>query len=554
MDYDFILNTDALSGLKQLPDGCVQTIITSPAYYGLRDYGVEGQLGLEQTPEEYVQHLVEIFREARRVLRDDGTLWLNLGDSYNGSGKGWTGHNGIGNQEKRQGFRSNPTDVRGLKSKDLIGIPWSVAKALQQPFYRGRILNEIDRVWLAATIDSEGSICGFTHVRKDDRTTRTGIHITITNSSTAMLDHAFSIWSTSRQEHNTHGKGHFGSLDTYRWIPHGTANKADLLREIYPYLIVKKKQALLAWNFLELSKESKKIMHTKESGKVREQRAWLVDAISRLNHSEDVDIPAWCIEPPSLYEDGWYLRSDIIWDKPNPMPESVKDRPTRSHEYIFLFAKKPRYYYDAEAIKEPVKQSSLDRIRQATFDQQTGGDKDYGKTGQGIHSQRKTLENFKKQDEVGNRRYTGFNERYFGNPEHKNLEVPGRATHTMHENRANGLGEPKVLKRNKRSVWTISTKGYKGAHFATFPVALIEPMVLAGAPEGGVVLDMFMGSGTTAYVAKKLKRHYIGIELNPDYIPLIEERLLQVDRDRALPKKRKGKKVEIAPEQLPLFD
>ena len=289
----------------------VQTCVTSPPYYGLRDYGHPGQLGLEKSPDEYVKSMVEVFRCVRDVLADDGTLWLNLGDSYAGyhgnknseiptsSTNGWT--NGY-NENKRAGGK--PQDI-GLKPKDLIGIPWRVAFALQA--------------------------------------------------------------------------------------------------------------------------------------------------------------------------DGWYLRQDIIWSKPNPMPESVTDRCTKAHEYIFMLTKKERYYYDHEAVKEPAVSTDIRKFTDNGADKQRG------------HG----------------RKHAGFNGRY-----------------------ADKIAEQGVPEtRNRRSVWTVATRPYKGAHFATFPETLIEPCILAGAPLGGIVLDPFMGSGTTAAVAKKHGRQYLGCELNPDYGVLQQERL-----------------------------
>ena len=303
LELNKIYNMDCLEGLKQLPDNSINCCVTSPPYWGLRDYGVEGQIGLEKTPEEYVSKMVEVFREVKRVLRKDGTLWLNLGDSYAGSGRGPTGRNGIGNQEKRQGFHSPKVVIpTGLKPKDLVGIPWMVAFALRA--------------------------------------------------------------------------------------------------------------------------------------------------------------------------DGWYLRQDIIWHKPNPMPESVKDRCTKAHEYIFLLSKSSKYYYDAEAIKEPLaRPEELLRKTPAVF----GGRN--------------------KHDGYGTRKYSG-NE-YVG-------------TYTG---------------RNKRSVWTVSTKPFPEAHFATFPPDLIKPCILAGCPAGGVVLDPFMGSGTTGMVAAMHQRNFIGFELNPEYCKMAEKRI-----------------------------
>ena len=261
-----ILQGNCLDRLKDLEDQSVNTCITSPPYWGLRDYGEGEQLGLEDTPEEYVENLVNVFREVKRVLRDDGTVWLNLGDSYS-------------------------------SHKDLVGIPWRVAFALQEA-------------------------------------------------------------------------------------------------------------------------------------------------------------------------DGWYLRQDIIWHKPVPMPESVKDRCTKAHEYIFLLSKNAKYYYDNEAIKTPVK------------------------------------------NDWGTRDRT--NGKYHN-------EGSGLAPHS-------GL-EKSYETANKRSVWTVATKPYSGAHFATYPPDLIKPCGLAGCPEGGTILDPFAGSGTTGMVAKQHNRNAVLIELNTDYIKILKQRI-----------------------------
>lgn len=307
-----ILIGDCIQSMKTLQDASVHTCVTSPPYFGLRDYGMDGQIGLEETPDAFVARLVDVFREVRRVLRDDGTLWLNLGDSYgaaggdiftgfnerwDGTGKGGGKQAAIADSAKAAGAVKRDT---GLRSKNLLGIPWRVAFALQA--------------------------------------------------------------------------------------------------------------------------------------------------------------------------DGWYLRQDIIWAKPNPMPESVTDRCTKAHEYVFLLSKSPRYYFDNDAIKEPAAESSIARLSQATIDQQAGFACVPGKTN-------------------GNMKAVGGN------------------------------------LRNKRSVWTVTTKPFKGAHFATFPPDLIEPCILAGAPRGGVVLDPFGGSGTTAGVAIKNGRKAVLCELNPEYAALVPARI-----------------------------
>ena len=302
-----IMVGDVREQLKRLPDNSIDCVVTSPPYWGLRDYGNEGQIGLEESPEEFVANLVEVFNEVKRVLADDGTLWLNLGDSYASDTKGSGGK--TAKQITNAGsFHTSKKLNHGLKSKDLVGIPWRVAFALQA--------------------------------------------------------------------------------------------------------------------------------------------------------------------------DGWYLRQDIIWAKPNPMPESVKDRCTRSHEYIFLLTKQPRYYYDHEAIKEPLANPKRTNFR------------------------------------PGKRAYAE------GNTE----QIPGERTRRNDgfEKYANGAT---FTNKNKRSVWHVATKPFKGAHFAVYPPKLIEPCILAGCPEGGVVLDPFFGSGTTGVVAKEHNRNYVGIELNPEYAKLAQDRL-----------------------------
>lgn len=326
---DRIIQGDALTVLKTLPDQCVQTCVTSPPYWGLQDYGIVGQLGLEETPEAYVERMVTIFREVQRALKDDGTLWLNLGDSYSSGGRGDGGEK---QRTNKGSIDLGPLRVDGRQSKQLLGMPWRVALALQA--------------------------------------------------------------------------------------------------------------------------------------------------------------------------DGWYLRQDIIWHKPNPMPESVTDRCAKAHEYIFLFSKSPHYYFDHKAISEPVTASSVERLSQRNLEHQRGSDRVPGKTNGPMKAVCATA------------KMTGSDPRVGG-------MGSGLRGHC-----GNRLANGKVLtSRNKRSVWTVTTKPYRGAHFATFPPDLIRPCILAGAPPQYTVLDPFMGSGTTALVAKQLHRHYLGIELNPAYIELARERL-----------------------------
>jgi DNA modification methylase len=329
---EVIITGDALTELKRLDAGIVQTCITSPPYWGLRNYGCDGQLGLEPTPEEYVERMVEIFREVRRVLRDDGTLWLVLGDSYTGATRSADkppepGHTRDDDGRVKTTARAEelrPSRIDGLKPKDLVGIPWRVAFALQA--------------------------------------------------------------------------------------------------------------------------------------------------------------------------DGWYLRSDIIWAKPNPMPESVTDRPTSAHEHIFLLAKSQRYFYDAEAVRETVAESTLTRVELA--------------------ESRPEVEAEIKADLTDG---------------YKRCDSARVSVDRYSDGRDHLVCKPNPSGRNKRNVWTVSTKPYPEAHFAVFPPDLIEPCVLAGSAEGDTVLDPFLGSGTTAEVALKHRREFIGIELNPEYVELAEKRLREVE-------------------------
>lgn len=397
-----IHNVDALTGLRAMADESVHCIVTSPPYFGLRDYNVDGQIGLESTPDEYIRNLVEVFREGRRVLRDDGTLWLNIGDSY----AGYHGNSKAADDEapsNKPGYIENMrrstvsstlqggknTQINskrahesittpGLKPKDLIGIPWMLAFALRA--------------------------------------------------------------------------------------------------------------------------------------------------------------------------DGWYLRQDIIWHKPNPMPESVTDRCTKSHEYIFLLSKSGKYYYDQHAIMQDVAPSSIQRLSQDVHGQ-NGSDRVPGKTNGNMKAViRKDLPEGQKN--LGSFRDTqreSWNGRSFDTGKTGEMkETHGHKRKSGNKSRkpgsARGLPEKGVgpdmisgnvcasvpweeLKANKRSVWTVTTKPFKEAHFATFPEKLITDPIKAGCPENGIVLDPFMGAGTTALVARKLGRNYIGFELNADYIKIAEARL-----------------------------
>lgn len=337
-----IFNTDCLEGLRSLPGLCVDMCITSPPYWGLRNYGMGAQHGLEASPEEFVAQLVAVFREVRRVLKDDGTLWLNIGDSYAHNGAAYGNEkstlSGTKHGEEMGKAKRFVKHGSGLKPKDLIGIPWMLAFALRA--------------------------------------------------------------------------------------------------------------------------------------------------------------------------DGWYLRKDIIWAKKNCMPESVTDRPTSSHEYIFLLSKSPKYYYDHEAIKEPaiyyvnVGDNTARKERQKNENKSIPDSFRNGIRPAGFKDASRN--NGKHEKQRGHsKRHAGFNERW--NAMNKVEQCAGM--------------------RNKRDVWTMPTAQFPEAHFATFPEELPATCIKAGCPPDGIVLDPYMGAGTTALVARKLQRNFIGFELNPQYVAIAEKRL-----------------------------
>ena len=325
MEIDKIYQGDSLGVLKTLEENTIDCCVTSPPYYALRDYGVDGQIGLEETPEKYIERLTEVFKEVHRVLKPNGTMWLNIGDSYAGNcSVTSTGRCGMGKPRERIDHRV----FDGIKPKDLIGIPWMLAFSLRNA--------------------------------------------------------------------------------------------------------------------------------------------------------------------------GWYLRQDIIWHKPNPMPESVTDRCTKSHEYIFLLSKSQKYYFDHETIQEPC--TDQNRTNFQSGSRSNGINKDRNDNDWGERSK-----NWK--------------------PKTKNCQYDGCRPNSMHIRRELGLSDEVYTVRNKRDVWSINVKPCKEAHFATYPPELVSTCILAGCPEGGIVLDPFMGSGTTGIVANKLGRHYVGIELNPQYVEMAKRRI-----------------------------
>lgn len=340
-----LLHGDALEQLRTLPDESVQCVVTSPPYWGLRDYGVAGQIGLEPTLPEFISNLVAVFREVRRVLKSDGVAWVNMGDAYAGSRKGGnlnglsTLGGGLDSQEASKGLtvsrrRDNAiiprsdVAVPGLKPKDLIGQPWRLAFALQ--------------------------------------------------------------------------------------------------------------------------------------------------------------------------DDGWWLRQDIIWAKPNPMPESIRDRCTKAHEYVFLLSKSERYFYDAGAISEAAVSDNDPGNETHKYSAALADGNEEHRTKGGLVAYAKRRRESRKRGEFNG----------------KTNALPGREAFRAITER-----------RNRRSVWSIASEPYAEAHFATFPTELPRICILAGSRPGDTILDPFNGSGTTGQVAIELGRHYVGCELNPEYIALTEKRL-----------------------------
>jgi len=448
-----------------LKDNSVQCVVTSPPYWGLRDYGIKGQLGLELTPELYIERMVAVFREVKRVLRDDGTVWCNLGDSYC---TGTVADRQLGNLSfgagtaNAQRIKRNG-DCGGLKAKDLVGIPWRVAFALQQPYYAGKIKRVEDRIWLAAMIDGEG--CMFIHKRKVGQSNGQGYErqndsygagLEVANTHRAIVNRCLEITgagSICTVERETRLKKR--NIPLHRWNLRSNQCR-DIIREIYPYLVGKQHEARL-------------LLGCPSSGKDAELAHAGLIALHR-GYTPAIDFPA----PKSMYEPGWYLRSDIIWSKCNPMPESVTDRPTKAHEYIFLLTKNERYYFDQDAVREP--------------------------------PQRNVEVGWKDSD----------CKKYSCDPR---LERQG-----SYKDWRKYCPTGVVTSRNIRTVWEIATQPYPQAHFATFPEAIAERCIKAGSKVDDIVLDPFSGAGTTALVADKLGRFGIGLELKLDYCQMAHSR------------------------------
>lgn len=449
MDYENkILVGDVTENLRELPDQAVNCCITSPPYWGLRDYGVAGQIGLEPTPQEYVERIVGVFREVRRVLRDDGTLWLNLGSSY-ARAQETNVPQTINNTHGYPTHTKAGASGRRLQSAPACG---NDGKALQDS---------------PATDSACSDLCDGC---------RAALSMGSANTSQPLES------GVSRPSRRGRGTEPVGSSGAFQGASTLYAQASTIVGSSAPpsaecshcancgvclsVLRSSTRDARLCARMAESRNGSESLASAgRNLGKDVSGTAWL--NYTTFKPKDMVPIP-WMVAM-ALQADGWWLRSDIIWAKPNPMPESVTDRPTKAHEYLFLLAKSERYYYDAEAIAE--------RCADVTIADRVDGDRFRPERG------------------------------FPGAPSSGN----GR------------LGASEV--RNRRTVWMIPTHPYPEAHFATFPEALIAPCVLAGAPEGGIVLDPFMGSGTTALVALKANRKFVGVELSPAYVEMAGRRI-----------------------------
>jgi len=513
-----ILNGDVIACLRSLPDACVQCVVTSPPYWGLRDYGVEGQIGLEPTPEEHVEKMVEVFREVKRVLRDDGTLWLNYGDCYAGSTTGADRppepghtHEDSGRVKTGQENKHRRPDA-GLKPKDLVGMSWRIAFALQQPYYVGKIRSEKDRIWLAAMVEAEG--CLFIHKRKAGqnngqgykrKSDTYGVGLEVASTDRAIVERCKDITDMGSICHQSPSQNGRRKQTIYRWNLRSNACR-DIILELYPYFVAKKQEARL-------------LLFCPPSGSDAEKAHESLKAIHQGGPAT-IDFPEPAKELAALWEPGWYLRSDVIWSKCNPMPESVTDRPTKSHEYVFLFAKSKKYYYDAEAVRE--KHESLKDLGRSQTDYCNPAGRN-----------RRTVWEIPTQP-TPEAHFATFPEA---------LVEPCIKAGTSARGACPECGAPwrRVVERERSDVPRCNSKSagrrdcnYGDSDSTTLRARKIvvrggdwQPSCTCGTEETVpcIVLDPFGGSGTVAKVARDLGRSSILIEINPEYVQIAKKRL-----------------------------
>lgn len=532
MKHELLLG-DVIEVLRTLPNESVNCCVTSPPYWVLRDYGVEGQLGLEQTPEEYVTKIVEAFREVKRVLREDGVAWINLGDSYSSGGvlsnftdcfnRVMEGGPVVIGHTATIGITAEGVDVsldnKGFPYGELLslfGIERVIVKQRDNDFCQvlytltgpcycwiGVPALSVSRNMADLEIIFYSGYDISIIITEHNSNSEPKLRIPAVGSAGAGVDNkrSFAIKEPCKPitEVISDGEtiGDIASLDaTPKRLPNiyfideavsfgnGLNPRSG---DISNFRITK--ATLEQFNFsvpdsgfnvavhgvshFYTSNMYGSFIHYNQLYHKAEQLS------NEMQSKQELGVPE--MVKRALMRDGWICRSTIIWHKPNPMPESVTDRPTKAHEYIFLLAKNQKYYYNHEAIKEPC----------------VNGDPTSPRGSKGVNG---TLNaGLRKQDALGKATYTGFNGRY----------------------------EP-LEKRNKRSVWTISTQPYKAAHFATFPPALVEPCILAGCPEGGTVLDPFGGSGTVSMVCEQLGRNSVYIDLNHEYLEMAKNRIREV--------------------------
>lgn len=518
---DYVLHEgDCLKTLPTLSAKSIQCCVTSPPYFGLRDYGNDAQIGLEETPAAYVEKLVAVFRDVWRVLADDGVVFLNLGDSYFGSGKGRNAdgsHQGGGKQGTNRGTvegklfktgRANDRHVASYGTSDKAPEGYQVSDCLC------------------------GNLCDVCRVVYQSRKSHTYDLLgpmLIASLSLPNLGHkGFEIghaptWDSRHLAYRIlpairdllHSPDHAGEL-----LPSVLGSMPDeFSRQLLDVCLQRDSRGeclLCARTLADCALESVRMSpcpcaqglgSSSIQDSLRNTNGKASIACSSDYHIGDkvFDLPyphytttshQWQLKPKdligipwrvafALQDDGWYLRSDVIWHKPNPMPESVTDRPTKAHEYVFLLTKQAKYYYDADAIKEPFS------------DERMGNPGAY--------------------------KWSYANDPTTG----KGIRGSGGPSIKLQDQGWNAAGE--IKGRNKRSVWSIPSQPYSGAHFATMPPALVEPCILAGSRKGDTILDPFMGSGTVGAVAIQHGRKFVGCELNPNYIELAQKRISDSD-------------------------
>ena len=468
-DWLTIHGGDNRDVMRTLPAETVQCVVTSPPYWGLRDYGTPGQLGLEQTPEAYVAAMVDVFREVRRVLRADGTLWLNLGSSYMNGGP--SGPQGATGQRASRTFTAS-----GLGSGAVGASGRSRTRQPERALACGT--DGTGPLGCSAPGCACSGLCDGCLAARSSRTIDTLRPLPEVASLLSPTDRDTEPRGSAPVAPDASPPGaRVSTIQLSEPLQPGPCLHCDNCGACLSVTRSPSRDARLCVRRSVDTTGRGSPMRTSDAGIRGKEPSGLAwgDYTSTLRPKDMVPIP-WMVAM-ALQADGWYLRSDIIWAKPNPMPESVTDRPTKAHEYLFLLSKSERYCYDAAAVMEPSIYAGTVVKASDAATAKNGQKGQYGATALGF-------------------------------TQHDTVVAAGR---------------------NRRSVWTIATKPYPGAHFATFPEALVEPCILAGAPEGSLVMDPFGGTGTVGVVAQRLSRRALLIDLNPDYL------VQCLDRNRQTP-------------------